>query len=89
MQDLVWSMLGLIKANHCSSYASQGSRYARLKQAANVLAIKNPKLTDVKNIKTKHIDQLIQGWLDKGLKGGSSRKGKYCTLRIKSVRLGS
>ena len=41
MQDLVWSMLGLIKENHCSSYASQGSRYDRLKQAANVLAIKN------------------------------------------------
>lgn len=80
MQDLVWSMLGLIKENHCSSYASQGSRYDRLKQAANVLAIKNPKLTDVKNIKTKHIDQLIQGWLDKGLKAGTI-KNRVADLR--------
>ncbi len=80
MKDLVWSMSRLINSQPEGSFTTQTDRYARLNQAIKILAAKNPKLTDIKNIKTKHIDSLVNGWLSENLSTGTI-KNRVADLR--------
>ncbi|MDG6898078.1 integrase [Actinobacillus delphinicola] len=71
MKNLVFSLNNLMKSNKEDSFATRAEREKHLRKSMMEILEKYNNLNDVKQLKTRHIEYLVERWKNKGLSPGT------------------
>lgn len=80
------NLKSFLKHNKEGSFSTHANRSARLEQSFQKLGERFPHVHAVKDLKTKHIDYLVDSWKKKGLKAGTI-KNRMSDLRWVSRKI--
>ncbi len=84
--DLKYSITILLKRNNEGSYSTQATRRQILARFANDLVKLGYGLRDIRNLKRKHIDAVVQSWQQNKL-SPSTLKNRMSVLRFYAKKL--